>query len=223
MSTQASDEKDKINLEKLANEKACYENWKLNGYPNLAEALEEFQSVNPNASLLLTQLPKLQPRFYSVSSSPKVSKDIIKLTLGVVEYTPDGKSTHYGVCSKWLDDLQVNAQVPAFIRKAPSFYMPEDTMTPIIMVGAGTGIAPFRSFWQERLMQIKQANHSNFGEFYLYFGCRNANIDELYKKEIDQLTKDKVITAYYPAFSREQQKKVNLHLFMEKFCWVFFF
>jgi len=209
VSTQASDENEKMNLEKIATQKDCYENWKHDGYPNLADFLEEFPSVRPSASLLLTQLPELKPRFYSISSSPKIAKSIINVTFGVVEYTPYGKSTHYGVCSKWLEDLSANAQVPAFIRKAPSFYMPPEKETPIIMVGAGTGIAPYRSFWQERMMQMKEDTGSNFGEMSLYFGCRQSNIDELYKNEIDYLIKQSVITSCHTAFSREpNQKKV---------------
>ena len=212
MSTQASDENEKMSLVKIATQKDCYENWRHDGYPNLVDFLEEFTSVRPSASLLLTQLPELKPRFYSISSSPKIVKSIINVTFGVVEYTPYGKSTHYGVCSKWLDDLSDNAQVPAFIRKAPSFYMPLDQSVPIIMVGAGTGIAPFRSFWQERKMQMKEdTSNSNFEELTLYFGCRRSNMDELYKKEIEQMIKDNVITSRYTALSREpNQKKVIL-------------
>ena len=210
VSTQALDENDKQSLLKLANEKICYENWKLNGYPNLAEVLDEFKSVYPSASLLLTQLPKLQPRFYSISSSPRVTKNIISITLGVIEYQPEGKDVHYGVCSKWLDEIDENTQVPAFIRKAPSFHMPDDTTAPIVMVGAGTGLAPFRGFWQERMMQMRESGHSNFGEMYLYFGCRQQNVDELYKNEIKQSINEKVISTCYTAFSRAPyKKKVN--------------
>ena len=93
----------------------AYEEWKSNGYPNLAEVLDDFPSVKPNASLLITQLPKLQPRFYSISSSPKVSDDI-HLTVGVVEWKRPNRGIHFGVCSKWLDDLEVSEIVPAFIR-----------------------------------------------------------------------------------------------------------
>ena len=64
----------------------------------------------------MTQLPKLQARFYSISSSPKMISDDIHVTLGVVEYQPEGKSIHYGVCSKWLDELIVDGEVPIFIR-----------------------------------------------------------------------------------------------------------
>ena len=84
------------------------------------------------------------------------------------------------------------------------------------MVGAGTGLAPFRSFWQERKvdMAMLQAptgiNNKGWGEFVLYFGCRQSHQDQLYSNEIEQLVNEKVITAYYTAFSREpNQKKVN--------------
>ncbi len=84
------------------------------------------------------------------------------------------------------------------------------------MVGAGTGIAPFRSFWQERkidmeMMQVPSgANGTGWGKLYLYFGCRQSKLDELYSNELEQLVKEKVITNLYLAFSREPSKrKVN--------------
>ena len=114
-SMQASSDSDRLKLEKLAKDYKAYEEWKLNGYPNLVEVLEEFASLRPNATLLITQLPKLQSRFYSISSSPKVT-DHIDLTLGVVEYKPPGRSVHFGVCSKWLDEMNIGDIIPAFIR-----------------------------------------------------------------------------------------------------------
>jgi sulfite reductase alpha subunit-like flavoprotein len=115
-SSQTSNENERIQLEKLSKDPVAYEEWKLNKYPNLAEVLEEFPNLRPNASLLITQLPKLQPRFYSVSSSPKVSDDIT-ITAGVVEYRPPkGKNIHYGVCTKWLDEIKIGEIVPAYIR-----------------------------------------------------------------------------------------------------------
>ena len=92
-----------------------YDKWRQKGF-NLVELLEEFPALRPNACLLLTQLPKLQPRFYSISSSPKLEKNNIHITLGVVEYNPEGRETRYGVCSKWLDDLGQNEQIPMFVR-----------------------------------------------------------------------------------------------------------
>lgn len=116
LSTQATSDLDREKLEKLSQDHIAYEQWKLNGYPNLVEVLEEFPSLRPNASLLITKLPKLQPRFYSISSSPKQT-DLVHLTVGLIEYTPLGKSTHYGVCSKWLDEMNTNDAVPMFVRE----------------------------------------------------------------------------------------------------------
>lgn len=85
------------------------------------------------------------------------------------------------------------------------------------MIGAGTGIAPFRSFWQEKKYEKEVmtlsvgSKHINLAEMYLYFGCRRKNVDELYKDEILEMVNEKVITSYHPAFSREpDMKKVFL-------------
>ena len=81
------------------------------------------------------------------------------------------------------------------------------------MVGAGTGLAPFRSFWQDRkidkeMLNIsKELNNRGWGKMILYFGCRRSSEDELYRNEIDQMVKEGVITSYYPAYSREPNKK----------------
>jgi nitric-oxide synthase len=93
--------------------------------------------------------------------------------------------------------------------RAPSFRLPDDKTCPIVMVGAGTGIAPFRSFWQERKIDKEMSqdpdgvNGKGWGTMTLYFGCRQRVVDELYKNEIDQLTKESVINAVYFAYSRE--------------------
>lgn len=196
---------EKVKLENYARNSESYNKWKIN-YPNLAEALDEFPSVKPSYKILLTKLPKLRPRFYSVSSSQKISNDIVAITFGVVRYQPDGKPVHYGVCSKWLSCLnQINqTSVPAFIRKAPSFHMPSDVSLPIIMVSAGTGIAPFRSFWQERLIQKKKGK--KVGEMYLYFGCRLPNVDELHKNEIEEMENKGIITECFKIFSQKDAK-----------------
>ena len=213
MSAQALDEADRAKLEELASDHLAYEEWRLNGAPNLAEILDEFPSLRPNPSLLLDKLPRLQARFYSISSSPKLSSNV-EITVGVVRYRPKGRSIHYGVCSGWLSELGEGGTVPAFVREAPSFRLPEDRTRPVVMVGAGTGIAPFRGFWQERRKELELFGNANgWGEMVLYFGCRQSKIDELYREEIEQMVKENVITSFYTAFSREaNSKKVKVKL-----------
>lgn len=97
--------------------------------------------------------------------------------------------------------------------RAPSFRLPDDKTCPIIMVGAGTGIAPFRSFWQERKIDVEMSqkpngvNGNKWGEMVLYFGCRQKSVDELYRNEIDQMVNENVITRLYSAYSREPNRK----------------
>ncbi|KAJ7387220.1 hypothetical protein OS493_004192 [Desmophyllum pertusum] len=133
-----------------------YEDWKFESECNILDVLQEFPSLQVPADLLLTQLPLLQPRFYSISSSPDLFPGEVHLTVAVVQFNKkDGKGpVHHGVCSTWLNSLQPGDKVPCYVRQAHTFHMPEDGTVPVIMVGPGTGIAPFRSFWQQRQFDI---------------------------------------------------------------------
>uniref|UniRef100_A0A3B4A9F3 nitric-oxide synthase (NADPH) n=1 Tax=Periophthalmus magnuspinnatus TaxID=409849 RepID=A0A3B4A9F3_9GOBI len=150
----ATNEDQKRRLEVLSKE---YEEWKWYNNSTLVEVLEEFPSIQMPSTLLLTQLPLLQPRYYSISSSPDLHPGEIHLTVAVVSYrAKDGKGPiHHGVCSSWLNRIQKGEMVPCFVRGAPSFHLPKDNHTPCLLVGPGTGIAPFRSFWQQRLYDLE--------------------------------------------------------------------
>lgn len=93
--------------------------------------------------------------------------------------------------------------------------MPEDKTLPIIMICAGTGIAPFRGFWQKRKHDMNEIKsplgiNQGWGDLVIYFGCRQSGIDDLYKNEIDDLVKEKIISDYYVAYSRQPDcKKVK--------------
>ena len=108
-----------------------------------------------------------------------------------------------------------------FFLSAPNFRLPEDKTCPVIMVGTGTGIAPFRSFWLERKadkIRLKMPNGVNgneWGDMILYFGCRSSHSDDLYSDEIKPLVKSGVINQYYVAYSRETN--------VSKVCFVFFY
>ena len=126
---------------------------------------------------------------------------------------------HYGVCSNYLQDVSIGDNMYIFVRKcvprtcrckpnlpcvcrfsAPSFYLPSDETKPIILVGPGTGIAPFRAFWQERLAMIK--DNVKLGKCWLFFGCRQKELD-LYREEKEDMCKNKAIDRIFLALSRE--------------------
>ncbi|CAH1801570.1 unnamed protein product [Owenia fusiformis] len=208
--TQTSDAKDKLALEKLATDTASYENWKSWKLPNLVEVLKEFPSVKVNPTLLLAQLPLLQQRFYSISSSTLAHPDEVHITVIVVEYRAQGGKgpLHQGVCSAWFEKLKEGDSIPCYIRTAPNFHIPENASLPIVMVGPGTGIAPFRSFWQQRKIEVEMGELNKqgkfgFGEIDLYFGCRNSKMDDIYRHETMPLQADGYLSHVYTAFSRE--------------------
>ena len=117
----ALDEKDKRSLDILANDQTNYEEWRLH-YPNIADTLKYFPSIKLDITILLAELPRLKGRFYSISSSHNVAKNDIDITLGIIEhYSNFHKAHHYGVCSKFLNDLHLDEIVPATVRKYTLF------------------------------------------------------------------------------------------------------
>uniref|UniRef100_A0AAY4C6T2 nitric-oxide synthase (NADPH) n=1 Tax=Denticeps clupeoides TaxID=299321 RepID=A0AAY4C6T2_9TELE len=201
----ATNEKHRKKLEILSK----YEEWKWYNNPTMVEVLEEFPSLQIPCTLLVTQLPLLQPRYYSISSSPDTYPGEIHLTVAIVSYRArDGDGPiHHGVCSSWLNSIEADEMVPCFVRSAPSFRMPKDHRVPCILVGPGTGIAPFRSFWQQRLHDLEHKGTSiESCPMILVFGCRQSQIDHIYKEETMQAKNKEVFKELYTAYSREPGK-----------------
>uniref|UniRef100_A0A8C1BUV3 nitric-oxide synthase (NADPH) n=1 Tax=Cyprinus carpio carpio TaxID=630221 RepID=A0A8C1BUV3_CYPCA len=198
----ATNEKQRKRLEVLSKE---YEEWKWYNNPTIVEVLEEFPSLQIPSTLLLTQLPLLQARYYSISSSPDLHPGEIHLSVAVVSYRPrDGEGpVHHGVCSSWLNSLEEGDTVPCFVRGAPTFRMPKDSQVPCILIGPGTGIAPFRSFWQQRLYDIENKGRLLACPMILVFGCRQSQIDHIYKEETIRAKNKEVFKELYTAYSRE--------------------
>ncbi|XP_061672354.1 nitric oxide synthase, brain isoform X3 [Syngnathoides biaculeatus] len=203
----AANDKHKKRLEVLSKGLQEYEEWKWYNTPTLVEVLEEFPSVQIPSTLLLTQLPLLQPRYYSISSSPDVHPGEIHLTVAVVSYrAKDGEGpVHHGVCSSWLNRIEKGDAVPCFVRSAPLFRLPKDQQAPCILVGPGTGIAPFRSFWQQRMFDLQQKGVES-RPMILVFGCRQSEMDHIYKEETVQARNKEVFKELYTAYSREPGK-----------------
>ncbi|XP_072944115.1 nitric oxide synthase-like protein isoform X1 [Epargyreus clarus] len=198
-------EEEKKQLSLLASDPAAYEDWRHFHFPTLPEVLDQFPSAKPSASLLAALLSPLQPRFYSISSSPIAHPKRLHLTVAVVTYrTQDGEGPiHYGVCSNYLMDRKPGDEVYLFIRSAPNFHLPEDLSVPLILIGPGTGIAPFRGFWHHRRAQLTSRTRPTAGPVWLFFGCRTKTMD-LYREEKEQALKEGVLTKVYLALSREK-------------------
>jgi sulfite reductase (NADPH) flavoprotein alpha-component len=153
-------------------------------------------------------LSKLQPRLYSIASSLKAFPDQVHLTVDVVRYESHGKKRG-GVCSTFLADRVNGGPVPVFPSKS-HFHLPEDPNTAIIMVGPGTGVAPFRAYLQERRAIGAR------GKAWLFFGSQRERCDYFYKDEFDQLQADGFLTKMHCAFSRDQEHKIYVQTRMQE-------
>ncbi|KAK0415662.1 hypothetical protein QR680_012048 [Steinernema hermaphroditum] len=165
---------------------------------SIIDVLKAFDTCKPPTEYLLELLPRLQARYYSISSSPKIDSNLISITAVVTKYTI-GDRLIKGVCTNYLLDKAVDANSPVFVRKS-TMRLPHRLSTPIIMIGPGTGLAPFRGFLQERSWQKEQGKE--IGEIVLYFGCRNPEHDYIYQEEMEGYKKNGVLSELHVAFSR---------------------
>jgi len=154
-----------------------------------------------DAEDFVSVLKRLQPRLYSIASSPKAHPDEVHLTVGVVRYDTFGRSRG-GVCSTFLSDRCKGLKPEVFLHENKLFRLPEDSSLPIIMVGPGTGIAPFRAFLEER----REAATS--GKSWLFFGNPHRATDFLYEQELNAMLQAGHLTRLDTAFSRDQKQKV---------------
>ena len=147
-------------------------------------------------------LAKLQPRLYSISSSPKAHPGEVHLTIAAVRYESHSR-TRKGVCSTFLADrVEADTPVPVFVQTSHGFRIPADGSKPIIMIGPGTGIAPFRAFLEERRAT------SATGKNWLFFGDQKAASDFLYCEQFEAMLAEGSLTRLDTAFSRDQADKI---------------
>lgn len=146
-------------------------------------------------------LRRIPPRLYSIASSLKAYPDQAHLLVGVVRYHSFGRDRE-GVCSNYLARAQVGERLPVYVQANKNFRLPKDGEVPIIMVGPGTGLAPFRAYLQER-----RATGSR-GKNWLFFGDQHQATDFLYGEELMQMHRDGFLTRLDLAFSRDQDRKI---------------
>ena len=158
----------------------------------------------------VTFLKPLQHRAYSISSSPLLAKDSVHLTIASVRYRAEGRERG-GVCSTYLADrVDAGQSAGIFVSPNKAFRVPQDDNAPVIMVGPGTGIAPFRAFLQER--QARGARGKNW----LFFGDQHRQSDFIYENELGDMSRDGVLTRLDLAFSRDQAEKIYVQTRMRQ-------
>ncbi|XP_035207564.1 methionine synthase reductase-like, partial [Stegodyphus dumicola] len=198
---------------------------------SLLDILLHFKSCLPPIERVLDYLPALKPRFYSIASSPLDEDSQFKILFNVLKICKEkGRmSEREGVCTGWLNSLSSEVQkssescldtivdgisslnlsykeinILVYKRQNRHFYFPESTDCPVIMVGPGTGIAPFIAFLKHRENLMKTQNSdSNFGKTWLFYGCRYKDRDLLYKEELERFQSCGALTHLKVSFSRE--------------------
>jgi sulfite reductase (NADPH) flavoprotein alpha-component len=165
-------------------------------------AMELFAGVRPDPEALIEALDPLQPRLYSIASSPKVDKTRVALCIDAVRYPVNGR-TRLGVASTFLADrIRPGDRIRAYVQKAEHFSLPADPNLPIILIGPGTGIAPFRAFLQER-MATKAP-----GRNWLFFGHQRSACDFFYEEELIGMKVARALTRLTLAWSRDGDQKI---------------
>ncbi len=178
---------------------------------DLLDLVQDFAPWNGSAHEFVSLLRKMPPRLYSIASSSKASPDEVHLTIRTVQYEAHGRD-RYGVCStQCAERLQPGEQLSMYIHHNPNFKLPTNSDTPIIMIGPGTGVAPFRAFLEER----EESNAE--GKAWLFYGDQHLLTDFLYQLDFQRWVKDGVLTRMDVAFSRDTNKKVYVqHRMLEK-------
>ena len=160
-----------------------------------------------NEEVFASALPKLTPRLYSIASSPAAVPGAVSLCVGAVRYNSLGRGRK-GVCSTYLADrIKPGDKVRVFVHSNKGFRLPEDGATPIIMVGPGTGIAPFRAFWQQRVIDGAS------GPMWLFFGNPYKATDACYEDELEPLVESGALKLSI-AWSRDQEHKIYVQHLM---------
>jgi sulfite reductase (NADPH) flavoprotein alpha-component len=164
-------------------------------------AIKKFPGVRPDPEALVEALDPLQPRLYSIACSPKIDRNRMALCVDAVRYPVDGR-TRLGVASTFLGErARPGDQIKVYVQKAQHFALPADPAVPIIMIGPGTGIAPFRAFLHERMTSKAP------GRNWLFFGHQRRDCDFFYEDELSGMKAAGALTRLSLAWSRDGSEK----------------
>jgi cytochrome P450/NADPH-cytochrome P450 reductase len=196
---------EKKKLEWLINDdENGYVKYILEARRSLLDLLEEFAACELPFAMYLEMLPALRPRFYSISSSQHHNTDSCSITVSILNVPAmSGRGNYKGTCSNYLLSVAPGKYLDAFIKEpVGSFRLPSDPSIPVIMIGPGTGFAPFRGFLQER--QWVKNNGIILGSAVLFYGCRHPEQDFIYKEELEEFDRNGIIQLI-TAFSRNDE------------------
>ncbi len=169
---------------------------------DLLDVLERFPSARPEPKALIEALDELQPRLYSISSSPRAHPGEVHLTVGVTREIKSDRLRNGVASTYFAERIESGAPIKVYRQPAHGFALPDDDQKPVIMIGPGTGIAPFRAFLEER--KARSAKGPNW----LFFGNPHGGSDYLYRDELEGYAKDGLLTRLDTAFSRDQSEKI---------------
>ena len=199
LAAEAGDDVDRSRLAALAEDDAEADTF---GVHDVLDALLEFPSARPRIGDFVRTLGHMQPRLYSIASSQRKHPGEVHLTVGVLRYDKHDRA-YQGAASSFLaEHLRPGRSASVFVQKAHGFRLPADPCAPVIMIGPGTGIAPFRAFLQER------EAFGAPGRNWLFFGNQRRESDFLYRTELEDMAQKRVLTRMDLAFSRDQMNKV---------------
>jgi len=194
------------------------------------EVLLLFPSCQPPLDHVLSLVPQLMPRYYSIASSPLADPKRVTVAFTIVEYTAGPRGiARRGLCSNWLQQIAqplldtqqqvgTSVKIPLFLRSTRDFELPANRQSPMLLIGPGTGVSPFIGFLQHRHFEaknIEKAGNKNAcsptgndaGAISLFFGCRRKSEDWIFKEEMHTYLENGTLSALFTAFSREQEEK----------------
>ncbi|MCL4145024.1 UNVERIFIED_CONTAM: hypothetical protein GTU68_001850, partial [Idotea baltica] len=179
---------------------------------SILEVLSDFPDTKLNIPFeyLFDLIPPIRPRAYSIASSSKALPGKVQILMAVVKYSTILKRPRVGLCSNWLAGLSPGSIVPLWIKSGTlNFPEPTKKCPPVVMIGPGTGCAPFRSYIQERIA------NANYEDLVFIFGCRGKEKDFFFKDEWEQQSKEGKLQLFC-AFSRDQEDKIYIQHVMKE-------